>query len=183
MRLLMLGGLVSFLILISACEKKTKIEDGLVPAEFIPYVQKLLGSYKGTFESVSANWNLSLEGQKAVLTPYPDVVDPRCESKVGNLLAVYTKKNKDETFRITEADFAFDAGSCAQQVRGTTLRIYFSNYMEKPLKFDAELFKYTEIIETWECDPDWGGNPTDPNHCRIRYTTKDHYLTGKFAPG
>lgn len=190
-----LGLIVSSLVIFgfTACNEKIEIKDGLVPEEALPYISGLLGTYHGEFDGVTMDFDLRLDGKKAILSSSKDVIDPRCESHIGNLKLVYIKTKNKKPVRIKSAHFDFDPNQCPGKVDGRTIQLSFNDYIVEHASMKADIFEKTEWVREWQCHPGggwsggwndgWGnGGPGGIYHerCDWHYVARDSYLFGRF---
>jgi hypothetical protein len=124
MKLANLGFLLSSVLVLSACEDTLKFENGRIPKPLLPYAQALMGEYHGTKEGFSDAIQLSLDGDRLVVTSDEDPVMAGCNSVVGNLKSVrYSGAAEKGDMKISSAIFEFSAPNCPL-IQGNKFEIY-----------------------------------------------------------
>jgi hypothetical protein len=170
----------TFPLIFAACNQTLEIKDGMIPEEFLPHVQKILGSYQGQVERRSTGLIASLEGNRLVLKSTDDIISPACQSQIGHLKKVTYKEEKDKTVTITEARFAFDPNLCGNDIIGREL--HFVTAKKNPLTWDMTLLDHREW--GWVCSGTIGHypypQPTYPGD-RCWQETYNIFMTGRFV--
>jgi hypothetical protein len=147
---------LALLFALSAC-KEIKVKDGEVPDEYRAMAQAYMGTYSGVMEGSRATVTLALQGRKVVLTYKDangtDILDPRCDSKIGNLQSVGVSKVRNLTgqapaaYKLDSATFAFDANRCWGSVEGREVVLDFSKKAAH-IRVDASIL----LREEWQRD-------------------------------
>lgn len=141
--------ILSSLVGLTACKQNLDIQNGVVPAAFVPFAEKFIGSYHGQMELESADLTLSLEeGNRLVLRSSKDFLAPVCRSKVGHLTRVTYEETQDKTVRVTDAFFNFDPNYCGNQIDAKQIHLMVSQH--QPLTVDVILLDHWEY--GWRCE-------------------------------
>lgn len=119
--------LAGFLV-ITGC-KDIRVVSGEIPDEYLSAASSYLGTYTGVMNHSAASLHLSLEGRRVVVSYRSlggsDLLDPRCESRIGDLLRVHGVVRADGSYQVTDAVFAFDPNRCWSRVEGRELALSF----------------------------------------------------------
>jgi hypothetical protein len=179
MKLAKLGILLSAALALSACDDTLKIENGRVPQAFLPYAQELVGEYRGSSEGHPNALQLSLDGDRFVVTSSEDLVMAGCKSVVGNLKSVrYSGDAAKNDVKITSAVLEFSAPNCPS-IQGDVLEINSITREEGRISLRTRILSesYPERICRWE----GGGPPTyaprEVCETQMRYL----YIEGRFS--
>lgn len=164
----------SLFLALTACNENVEIVNGEVPNEALTYVQQVAGAYDGSFAHRKNVLNLELVGNRPVFTATEDLIDPRCESKIGDLKSVQIKE-KDGKVTVKQAVFAFNPNHCTL-IEGRELILNFKKGDPAKLTFDVRLLDHY-VYDNF-CD--WPFNPNNPGgHCSTNQLPV--YFSGRFT--
>jgi len=169
--------------MLSACESEVEITDGEIPSQYLNVAQKHTGTYAGKFNGVPGELTLSLQGRRAVLSYKnqfgSDLIDPSCQSMIGDLLKVGVEGQDSSNFELKSARFAFSANRCFPSVEGKEVVLSFSEKGGQR-RIDVSLVRRSQ----WEQNCRWdGGDPArgvPPREYCERQLRTDYY-SGRFA--
>jgi hypothetical protein len=155
------------------------INNGHVPKEYLEQAKKIEGIYKGDFEGNTGQIEILFVGDepKLIFTNNSDNEflktnsNITCHSKFGLLRSVLVSQS-NSTYKLDQADFSFDSGSCSD-VQGKTIRLSFNNNNQ----FNISVLYYT-LYEN-KCTPDVPP-PAGPGR-RCELVEKPVYLSGFFS--
>lgn len=169
----LLAVVFSLTFTLTACEETLKIQNGKIPAEYVPFAQKFLGEYHGQIEFRPTSLIISLEEDNRLVLQSPnDLLAPVCRSKIGNLTQLIYKEGKNHSIKITEAIFDFDPHLCGNQIAAQQIHFFVSK--QKPVTLDILLLDHREW--DWRCD-----NMTVPfPNQNCRYEEYGVYQQGRF---
>lgn len=141
---------VSFVAVAMTACKEVKVENGEVPDEYRALAAQYMGTYSGSMDRVPGAITFAFVGRKVVATYQNnsgnDILNPRCESRIGNLLGVTVEGGGSKgDVRLTAAKFAFDPNYCWPSVKGRELVVSFRN-VNGALRANASIL----IDETFE---------------------------------
>ncbi|MCB0365794.1 MAG: hypothetical protein KDD68_10410 [Bdellovibrionales bacterium] len=165
---------VSFLV---GC-KTVKIENGEIPQEYLGVAQQFVGDYQGKFNGFAGTLHMELQGNKMVLSYSnsfgDDIVDPRCESDIGNLVEIEASGSEEKP-EIDGAVFEFFPNLCNTRIDGDYLYLSID-------KKDGEMrigVRLLERYDRWtECRTEWDGR----SHRRIcEDKVEPRYIWGRFT--
>lgn len=126
--LYLLVPVLSFLTM-TGC-KEVKIENGEIPSRYLAMAKRYTGVYKGQMEGQKGALTLALRGNKAVLIYASeignDLIDPRCQSQLGELKSVRLKENGIGDLELATAKFGFDPHRCDVAIQGREIILNFS---------------------------------------------------------
>lgn len=108
-------------VLLVGCNKSVDIKDGQLPAELVPFAQKLTGTYEGRFNGVPNAVTLSLDGNKLVASTAQDLLGDGCGSSLGSLTRVAYSGKSEKDVEIKKAEFALNHGNCRGRAVGKEL--------------------------------------------------------------
>jgi hypothetical protein len=162
---------------LSACNQTIEIRNGEIPNEFLPHIQRILGNYHGQMSLRDMDLRVALDGNVLKLLPSDDLVGPRCQSVVGDLLRVSYKQDtdkKDKEIRIQDAVFAIDPNLCSDRVEGREL--HFTLISSFPILWKVQMVdRYDEYRDCQRNRPLYSEEPGCP------WTGVVMYKTGKFV--
>ncbi|MEK7354926.1 MAG: hypothetical protein AAB250_00655 [Bdellovibrionota bacterium] len=182
--LLAIASLVSalvFSVALTGC-KEQKVPNGEIPDEYMQAAQKYMGYYGGKMEGNRGVLKFSFQGKK-VLAQYSDnrgqdILDPRCDSKIGDLIAVKVDK-KSSGYVLERAVFAYDPNLCWPSVHGREIVFDFSENSSQ-IRVNVSLLLEQEWERDCRIDP---GNPSQgrpPTQiCTDRPVTR--FASGRFT--
>ena len=175
---------------LSACFDQTvEIKNGMIPAEFRPVAEKLMGVYEGDLERERMSLTFSMNDQGRIqVAPSRDLVGSACESKLGDLNRIYFKKLKSGEIRLTELEFDFNPNHCIHEIRGRNVYVVPKSFGEHPV-IQANILEYRQWV--YDCNPMSPPNWPDPGHGGIYHPgnghwncgwrSVDHWLEGNFT--
>ncbi len=131
-------------VALSACDETVKIENGKVPQNLLPYVQKIVGEYNSTSNRIT----LSIENDALVVKAAKDVGDTLeyagCNSKIGNLLDIsFSGDIAKGDVAVTGANFDFNPNFCTN-IQGRRFTIENLKTAGSQTTFDTSLLNYME---------------------------------------
>jgi hypothetical protein len=115
--------LSSYLLVIVAlagCGTTIDVQDGRVPAAYLPQAQDWVGKYVGDFDGHRLAADLSLQDDRPVLTVSRDLLGEGCGSRLGNVASVSVNKPKNDAL-VGQLDFTIDYGKC--RIDGHTVAV------------------------------------------------------------
>lgn len=140
-----------------AC-KEQKVPNGEIPDEYAKAAQKYMGFYGGKMEGHRGVLKFSMNGKKAVVqfsdSRGNDLIDPRCQSKIGDLLSVKVDK-KGSAYVLERATFAFDPNYCWPSVQGRQV-VFDFNENSSQIRVNVSILLEQEWERDCRIDP---GNP------------------------
>ena len=170
--------LILALASIVACKKELVIDDGRIPAEYLPMVQEYLGTYSGkTDRSVMSRGDkgtlqISLVGDRLKISfegtnGDTDILNNDCNSLIGNLLSLRGKVKNDE-IKLTDATLEFYPNRCRRMIRGRDIKI-FVRKKHGVIRLDTAIL----LFVTYKHDDhgSWGGGGIRADY---------HYQYGRF---
>lgn len=164
-----------------AC-KEQKVPNGEIPDEYVKAAQKYMGFYGGKMEGNRGVLKFVLQGKK-VLVEYSDsrghdILDPRCDSKIGDLLSVKVDK-KSTGYVLERATFAFDPNFCWPSVQGREV-VFDFNENSTQIRVNASILLEQEWERDCRIDP---GNPSAGIPPRQVCTQQPiaHFASGRFT--
>jgi hypothetical protein len=174
--LLALATITSF-----AC-KEQKVPNGEIPDEYVKSAQKYMGYYGGKMEGHRGVLKFSMLGRKVVVDYKDergtDILDPRCSSKIGDLLAVKVDK-KDSGYVLERATFAFDPNYCWPSVQGREVVFDFKENSTQ-IRVNASILLEQEWERDCRIDPGNPGAGIPPRQvCTQQPMT--HFASGRFT--
>lgn len=129
--------------------KDIQIQEGRIPAEYLPVAAQYMGNYSGQFNGTPAEISLWLEGDvvkvKYVDARGSDILAPQCESSFGHLKSI-TVSGEQKNPQLDVANFAFDPGKCPNMAMGRMLVIMFK-------KKSSTLKMAPAILQRWDRCP------------------------------
>jgi len=158
--------------------KEVEIENGQIPDEYLEQAKFFAGDYFGSFNGFKGTLTLSLDGNKMVASYKnkfgTDLVDPKCNSEIGDLLTINVKKSGDK-YTLKRATFSFYPNLCHAEIEGEKLRL---NIVEK----SGGIHLKVSILEWgyWdqECEYIYTGNGGFTKQCHYHYV--ENYIRGRF---
>ncbi len=139
--------------------KEQKVPNGEIPDEYVKAAQKYMGFYSGKMEGNRGVLKFSLKGKKPVVefadNRGTDILDPRCESKIGELLSVKVAK-KNGAYVLERATFAYDPNFCWPSVQGRQV-VFDFNENSSQIRVNASILLEQEWERDCRIDP---GNPS-----------------------
>jgi hypothetical protein len=169
--------------ILSGCESEVEITDGEIPAQYLKVAQSHTGTYVGKFNGVPGELTLSLQGRRAVLSYKnqfgSDLVDPSCQSIIGDLLKVGVEGQDASNFELKSARFAFSANRCFPSVEGKEVVLSFSEKSGQR-RIDVSLVRRSQLEQNCRWD---GGDPSrgiPPREYCERQLRTDYY-SGRFG--
>lgn len=133
---------------LSACKQTLEIKNGVIPVEFLPFVQKFLGSYHGQIELRSTGLIATLEDNNHLtLKSSDDIIALVCRSKIGNLTQLTYQEDRKKTIEVTDAFFDFDPNLCGNQILANQL--HFIVTKQSPVTLDLIFLDHVEW--GWRC--------------------------------
>ncbi|MCM2323517.1 MAG: hypothetical protein NDJ90_09675 [Oligoflexia bacterium] len=164
------------LLAVAGCKQRVEIKNGMVPDELMPYAQALVGEYRGQVERKANTLTIGLDGNRLVVTTSEDLLDPVCESQLGDLLTV-AYKEKDKQIRLTNAELKFDPALCSDRVEGREVHITFEE--GNPISFDLMLLDHYDNY--YRCE--YGSYPGYPGYPTYPYPAHPNHPHDRYPPG
>ncbi len=169
-------GLILLLTGLTAC-KEVQVPNGEIPNEYLSAAQQYVGAYQGAMAQRMGVLQLSLQGNKAILeftdsSGGHDLIDPRCQSQIGDLLTVQVSDAGGGQYNLQKARFAFAPGNCIS-IEAKDIELDFS---PKGI-ISIHLLDHQEWRE--ECHME-GGGPGVPPREVCNPVSAAIYIDGRF---
>lgn len=140
--------LCAFCFVLFACDQDVKIVDGHVPAEYLPYVQPLMGDYTGQFNRQANTLTARLSGDVVELTTQQDLLGSGCRTQIGKLTQISYAQKDNASPVLTQAIFDLDPNLCSQDVIGQKLYVTLQS-SKTPVKLNLAVLE--GYRREWEC--------------------------------
>ena len=164
-----------------AC-KEQKVPNGEIPDEYARAAQKYMGFYGGKMQDQRGVLKFSMQGKKVVAqfadSRGNDIIDPRCESKIGDLLSVKVAQ-KGSSYVLERATFAFDPNYCWPSVQGREV-VFDFNENSSQIRVNASILLEQEWERDCRIDPGNPGRGVPPQQiCTQQPLTR--FASGRFT--
>jgi len=164
-----------------AC-KEQKVPNGEIPDEYVRAAQKYMGFYAGKMQDHRGVLKFSMQGKKVVAQFADDrgrdILDPRCESKIGDLVSVKVAQ-KGSNYVLERATFAFDPNYCWPSVHGREVVFDFSENSSQ-LRVNASILLEEDLQRDCRIDPGNPGRGVPPQQVCTDQPS-DRFATGRFT--
>lgn len=162
-------------IALSACNEVT-VDDGIVPAEYAPYVQAYLGTYQGQVDGKPTEITITMTNNIPAVTVRNaygnDITGMNCRSQVGRLKSIKAEERGNKNYVLERVNFDLDRGFCMIQGRAVTFNFKSAN------EFSLEILNQDERKN---CPPPRTGPPgTGPIDEPCDEFSTVNYITGQF---